>query len=123
MYFVNIIFTIYQLSYNDFLTVILTIEDNNRAMARGRAYSTEGDSQYIHILQLEKDYVRMSIIDPLDHNLSLSISCGGMTTVSDECDAFILWPKRLVMVDTEVCYQNYIHFYFQIKMRNLAYII
>jgi len=40
IYFINIMLTIYQLSQNGFLLMILVIEDNNRAVVRGRTYST-----------------------------------------------------------------------------------
>ena len=59
---------IYQLSQNNFLPVILSIKNNNRAVARERAYNIRDDRQYIYTLPLEKDYVKVSIIDPLDHN-------------------------------------------------------
>jgi len=104
MYFVYIMLTIYQLLQNNFLLVILIIEDNNRAVARERAYNTGCDSQYIHTLPLGKDCVRVSIIDLLDHNAPLLILCGGIATVIDACGAFISWPKRIVMADTKVCY-------------------
>jgi len=46
--------------------------------------------------------VRASIVDLLNENASLAISHCEMTTVGEAVGAFIVWPKKLITLDTQV---------------------
>ena len=66
---------------------------------RRQAFNTS-DDQKINTRPIGSDNVRASIVDPLDMDAFLPISCDEMTTVRDAIGSSVSWPKKLITLDT-----------------------
>ena len=80
----------------------MIIEHENRVLTHGRDFNI-GDDQFIHTESIRSDNVGVSMVDPLDMDALLPISRDEMITVHDAIGSFVLWPKKLITLDTRIC--------------------
>ena len=83
----------------------LAINPHKVIVARGYA----DEYQLLHGRPFREDCYIVSIMLPLDNSTPLPFPLEDMSTVGEAVDTYVPWPRRLVILHSQVCYKVKIH--------------